>query len=304
MKVRNKSKPKIILVDCKMPNANDFLFQLVLFTLCFNQIFGKKLQNCDNLSTDQITICDLTSNYDRREVAPPYPLQLKPDILILDVIEVNEFESTMDLLVEIWLKWTDSRLSFPNITLNEWYQIDESTKSQIWHPVLTFENTLNMEKQKVLGGTLENQFWMKHPNRMHYNEIIKIKVTCDFDFQDFPFDSQECQLIMQDKVQNSSFLVIKPYSVFNGSHQTTFSHEPIEIISPRIPFDMKVKVDEPRLFEYWDETYSSSSLTITMKRQSTKKLLLGSYYAPTAVFAIFSMLSFLITPESVSFASF
>ena len=184
---------------------------------------------------------------------------------------------------------------------DDWYQIDEFTKSQIWHPVLTFENTLNIEKQKVLGGTLENQFWMKYPNRLHYNEIIKIRITCEFDFQDFPFDSQECQLTIQDKVQNSSLLLLGPYTVFNGSHQTTFAHEPIEIISPRIPFDIKVKVDKPKLFNYWDETYSSSSLTIIMERHSIKKLLLGSYYAPTAVFAIFSMLSFLITPESVSY---
>ena len=57
---------------------------------------------------------------------------------------------------------------------DDWYQIDETTKSQIWHPVLTFENTLNIEKQKVLGESLENQFWMKYPNMMHFNEIIKI----------------------------------------------------------------------------------------------------------------------------------
>ena len=97
-----------------MLKANDFSFQLVVVTLSFNLILGNRLQNCSNLSLDQVTICDLTSKYDRREVAQPHPLLLKPDILILDIIEVNEFESTMDILVEIWLKWTDSRLSFSN----------------------------------------------------------------------------------------------------------------------------------------------------------------------------------------------
>ena len=99
-----------------MLNANDFLFKLVVVTSSFNLILGNRLQNCSNLSSDQFTICDLTSNYDRREVAQPHPLLLKPEILILDIIEVNELESTMDLLIEIWLKWTDSRLSLNNST--------------------------------------------------------------------------------------------------------------------------------------------------------------------------------------------
>ena len=41
---------------------------------------------------------------------------------------------------------------------------------------------------------------------MEMDEILKVTVYCDFDFQFFPFDDQECDLSMYDTVNTASWV--------------------------------------------------------------------------------------------------
>ena len=70
--------------------------------------------------------------------------------------------------------------------------------NQLWRPVLTFENTLNIERLANFGGKFENAFWFKRPNMLDFSEILKVTISCNFDFGNYPFDYHLCLFNLQD----------------------------------------------------------------------------------------------------------
>ena len=44
-------------------------------------------------------------------------------------------------------------------------------------------------------------------NNLEMDEILKVTVYCDFDFQSFPFDDQECDFSLYDPVNDATWVV-------------------------------------------------------------------------------------------------
>ena len=65
---------------------------------------------------------------------------------------------------------------------------------EMWVPVIYITNALEVEKLGSFGGLDMVSFWYKHPNIFQYNEVLKVKIHCKMDFQNFPFDQQNCSI--------------------------------------------------------------------------------------------------------------
>ena len=113
----------------------------------------------------------------------------------------------------------------------EYIPFDEETAKLIWHPKLSFFNLKSVRKLAGFGYVKLNLYYMYKPENNSNNgsasstyvemdEILKVTVYCDFDFQFFPFDKQECDLSLYDPVNTASWVIFKEieYLCYNIQH--------------------------------------------------------------------------------------
>ena len=71
-------------------------------------------------------------------------------VKILKILSIHEVASTISLQFQLDMKWKDSRLTFKNLKKeNHFNALSAEEISDIWHPVIIFENTESMLKTLV-----------------------------------------------------------------------------------------------------------------------------------------------------------
>ena len=139
-------------------------------------------------------------------------------------------------------------------------------------------------------------------------QIIRVTVYCNFDFSDFPFDEQECDLSLYDPVNDITWIIINEinYLCNNGTCNKKENEWMMLQYQHKIPYSIRMKNigtydhtfgDSDIYGESW--SVSVSSIRFSLQRNSLG-LLMGSFYFPTGLFALLSMGSYIINPEIVS----
>ena len=141
---------------------------------------------------------------------------------------------------------------------------------------------------------------------MEMYQIIRVTIYCNFDFSDFPFDEQECDLSLYDPVNDKTWIIINEinYLCNNGTCKKENEWMMLQY-QHKIPYSIRMKnigindetwtTDDPLAPEPW----SISSIKFSFQR-NTLGLLIGSFYLPTGLFALLSIGSYIINPEIVS----
>ena len=147
---------------------------------------------------------------------------------------------------------------------------------------------------KVLPSWISSKY-----NRVN-KEIFQLAFSCNFDFAEFPFDTQECPLEYGDgKFTQFAMRFNRTGAVF-GNQTTGSGDDPI--ILNNLPFPFEFQLVSLPTFEFMDRNmipYSYTGIVLKTRRKSPGQLLIGYFY-PTAAFALLSMISFLIKPDVVS----
>ena len=125
------------------------------------------------------------------------------------------------------------------------------------------------------------------------------KFSCHFQFKTFPFDSQECCMSYGENKDNASAVKMKTAEIYFANESTKFA--PIVVDNLHFPYEFHI-ISLPT-FNYTDASYgqvlSKTGICINMKRR-TRGHLDSGYYYPTTAFAVLSMISYLINPDSVN----
>ena len=142
-------------------------------------------------------------------------------------------------------------------------------------------------------------------NNMEMGEVLKVTVYCNFDFQTFPFDEQECDLSLYDEINDMQFTILEEKYLlhyrgnslthYDGKEWTTLPYQ------HGIPYMIRMKsMGTTNLtFDGVYEPQSILTIRFSLKRNSFG-LLIGSFYLPTGLFAFLSIGSYIIDPEIVS----
>mgnify|MGYP001195437232 FL=1 len=249
------------------------------------------------------TICKLEDHYDPFLPPLPWPVLVKPTIFIKEISNVDVEAKSISLFLELFVSWKDSRITVKN---QKWRKINPEEANHFWHPTLQFDRILHLEKQSIFGQPKHPfAFWMlTTENTLQYSEEIQVTFTCPMDFSDFPFDVHFCNFTLGDyeyEIEEVEFdwstvtysdnsknilLLKSPEDViFINDTTTPFKYE-LSLIKPHVMTDLE------------NEIYSYSGFKIRLERKG-RGTLHHSFFIPTAVFAIVSMISFLIHPDSV-----
>lgn len=224
-------------------------------------------------------------------------------ITLQSIDSINENQDSMSLTVIIAIAWKDSRLSLKSddpSNMPEWFQINDADAEDIFFPTLKINNGRIIEIVKNHGRDhSDNDFWLMYPNLLEHKQTLQVHVNCKFQFRMFPFDSQTCDLIYGDPMQGLEWLKLSSPLVRFSRQSTNFSLESIILQHTDEIFDWieLESLDTFPLFESGFE-YSYTGMRIHMKQRSLG-LLLGSFYVPTTIFSLLSLVSYTITPDCV-----
>ena len=70
-----------------------------------------------------------------------------------------------------------------------------SNIKDLWSPTVYMANAENVKKYESLGEDQLSYLWYEYSNKMlHFSEIFSATVSCELDFNNYPFDSHECIL--------------------------------------------------------------------------------------------------------------
>ena len=84
--------------------------------------------------------------------------------------------------------------------------VGSDINSNIWKPNLKFENVMKYERSQSYGHTGSFTLWYLGDHYMEYTEVAVLKLFCNFDFTNFPFDAHECNLTYGDGIYDTGAL--------------------------------------------------------------------------------------------------
>ena len=181
-----------------------------------------RIINCPDRS-DEIN-CDflIFHNAYLKEI-PPSPskksrmktLEVKVKVNLLSILEITEVENSIELQFGLHISWLDSRLQMKNLQADKNLNtLTEAHRNKIWIPELVFHNT--QSKQKTLvdkdsfvtidrvnkfvrnkKSELQNTYIYKgSENPLTIARVYNVRFLCEFDMSIFPFDTQNCSIVM------------------------------------------------------------------------------------------------------------
>jgi len=150
--------------------------------------------------------------------------------------------------------------------------VDELLKKELWNPQVQFYKVKDVETSKGFGYDQTQRFeyaidkQSSGKYRFRKSEVMTLKIPCKFNFEDFPFDTNQCDVTFFElrylKQTNIDIISMK------FEDQRIFSRtESILIKIPKSPFEILVTIGE---HEKWK---MSGVVSFSLKRSSLGLLL-------------------------------
>ena len=152
---------------------------------------------------------------------------------IESIEEIEEVRLSFSAKFRLTLSWSDQRLNFNNLNREMFLNLPNAwEKHKIWIPVLIFENTetnyetlldpqariyVNRSGNYTLSSEFETEEIAKYKgseNSIHYMRTFYHRFKCNFQLQNFPFDTQVCKILLRMPRKQKQFLKYVPKGLF------------------------------------------------------------------------------------------
>ena len=125
-----------------------------------------------------------------------------------------------------------------------------------------------------------------------------LNIYCTLNFQPFPFDNHECDLSFGSSSIWNDSLIMEPTKIRFLDEYKRIGDGKLHIKQGRLPFNIKMESLDTFNHTTAGYTYSYCAVRFYFQRNDLG-LLLGSFYLPTLLFSILSLVSFFISPDMV-----
>eukprot|EP00112_Aurelia_sp_Birch-Aquarium-sp1_P000927 Seg1091.7 transcript_id=Seg1091.7/GoldUCD/mRNA.D3Y31 product="Gamma-aminobutyric acid receptor subunit alpha-6" protein_id=Seg1091.7/GoldUCD/D3Y31 len=259
-------------------------WKLVISLLQSNVIqFSASIEYGENVTA---VLQRLLSSYDKRmrpDSGGP-PVVVRVGLSIVKLQDINDEEGVYGADFYIRMRWKDSRLCHNGsneITLQETHDKD------FWAPDIFFENALKSTKHEVLKQN--HYIRISQDGSIISSTRVSIIADCPVDLTSYPFDVQQCQLVME------------CYSY--ATHDLILEWNPVEKNRVNIrrrelkQFIVKAVTTSAINGTYLTGIFSGLTVTFMMERR------IGHYifhvFIPCIIVVMLSFLSFWMSPEDV-----
>ena len=164
---------------------------------------------------------------------------------ILEILDINDLESTVSISLRLGMSWIDPRLNVNHNSLG-WLDDDDDDvgvrytylnsdwRHKLWIPDIDIINIKRFKTGKVLGG----EFTLKlfEDKRLWYEVQVEITISCPlFNFKKYPFDRQVCVLLIGSFRYDIKKTIYMGYLVDNKENQRMLNYnvENVEALSFR-----------------------------------------------------------------------
>ena len=133
---------------------------------------------------------------------------------------------------------------------------------------------------------------------MEYYQSMKTTIYCSFDFKHFPFDVHKCDLVFGDAMISAKNSLLNSTIISYQGQDLNYGEGLLYLNQSRLPFDISLESLKPFVHTRAGYNFSYSGMRIHLARKNFA-LQIGSYYGPTLVFAMLSLVSYSIPADIV-----
>ena len=142
---------------------------------------------------------------------------------------IEEVKMSFSAKLILVAEWFDARLTWKDLSDDEFLNIpNQEIIDKIWVPIITFENTENkyrtpIDKEAQFVVKQKGPFTLSSENEMEevayykgtenslkYSRDFFLRFKCEFNLQNFPFDSQMCTILLKKPEKERQFLKYNP----------------------------------------------------------------------------------------------
>ena len=191
--------------------------------------------NQENLMHYKKDVPDISVSLDGKIIKKEIAIAI--NITSIEKIEVILSTFTAHLSLE--MEWSDSRLTWQDLKGDQSLNfLNPQERHSIWFPIIYFENTENKvevpndEKSKLLvkrnseipdvneKELIKRAYFQGAKNPLIYSREFHLKLKCDFKLRYFPFDKQECYIIINAGYKTRNFVhLVKDSLTFSGEEE-------------------------------------------------------------------------------------
>ena len=189
----------------------------------------------------------------------------------------------------------------------KWYNINVDDQKQIFFPTLQISEAKTFTRTRHYGPNDFDYFWFLLPKirkdqqstqMLEFRQALKITIYCNFAFDTFPFDSNECDFTFGSLEQNTKYLLL-------NSTKLTYKHNSIHsgqglmsLDELRLPYNVSLEILQSFNKSLHEFEYSYTGMKIYLRRNDIGQLV-GSLYVPTFIFSLLSLVSYSIDIDMV-----
>ncbi|MDJ0859856.1 MAG: hypothetical protein QNJ03_12295 [Dinoroseobacter sp.] len=159
-------------------------------------------------------------------VKPETPIPVRAGLYVTQITDVNQKEENFTIVVDVRYEWSEPKLTFDaeevgaairSLSTSDF--VSFARESSIPSPVGTFQNL-----QRRSFDKLSSVFWSSEGNVIHVAETVATLQAPDFDFRQYPFDTQTfyVRLLMANP---KSFFVFEDLPEYSGMGSTLGEEE-------------------------------------------------------------------------------
>ncbi|XP_065212052.1 pH-sensitive chloride channel 2-like isoform X2 [Planococcus citri] len=291
-----------------------FQMRLTFVVFFFVQLVSNSSQDKDtckeemnfNGKTSEQILYMLTDpcRYDRwkRPSIDGEPTQVSVRIYIYFIgnVEAQHLQYTTHVLMRY--RWVDYRLA-RNVT----YSIQGETlvKEKLWTPHMYI---VNEYESRVMGSGNQDILVTVMPDgTVLYSTRLKVTLLCLMNLRKFPFDEQECPLVLESWTYNTNELLLSweklsPVVQNSRLHMTEYNLASIwtnsTFVMYSLPLDTWTTSEEN--YHYFGKFAGNySSLTVYFKLEREAGHYLMDYYVPSILLVVVSWVTFWLDPNAV-----
>lgn len=223
----------------------------------------------------------------------PLTVYVRMYIYFVGAIEAQYLQFTTNVLLSY--KWKDKRLARDGGVIEG----EKSLLGKLWNPHLY---VVNEQDSKVMGSGEDVLLTIHSDGTVHQSTRMKMSLLCLMNLQKFPFDSQNCPIVLESWGYNTSQINLE----WEEDSPVTVNSD-LELTEYNLAYTWTTKSTNsyliPRL-EKPKATYSKfygdySSLTVLFRFEREIGHYIMDYYVPSILLVVVSWVSFWLDPNAV-----